>query len=189
MQGGKFKPKASQSACLVIGVYEEGGNTIPVLLESWADFLDFDELKDRVAETVDRSKKKGEYLQLVIEKKASGISLIQSLKKSFIQAYPFRPDTSKIARAYAAQPVLSSLGLYYLDNPGNVECIEQAAGFPNVKFKDLVDCLTMAMIRLSRMNVLRVPEDEVRMEEEMAEDEENWSREVVPQDSNELYFW
>jgi predicted phage terminase large subunit-like protein len=189
MQGGKFKPKASQSACLVIGVYEEGGNTIPVLLESWADFLDFDELKDRVAETVDRSKKKGEYLQLVIEKKASGISLIQSLKKSFIQAYPFRPDTSKIARAYAAQPVLSSLGLYYLDNPGNVECIEQAAGFPNVKFKDLVDCLTMAMIRLSRMNVLRVPEDEVRMEEEMAEDEENWSREVVPQDSKELYFW
>lgn len=116
---------------------------------------------------------------IIVEKRASGIQLIQEMKRAHLPVKAWLPPgppgaRGKRPRAYAAQIVFEQGGIHYvkysaktgeeLEWPKRV--IEQCARFPYAKEKDTVDTVTMAAIWLRRHYWLGLPMDEETEEEE-----------------------
>jgi len=90
----------------------------------------------------------------VIEDKANGTAIIETLKEEVQGIIPFEPHGSKTERAYAIEPQLES-GCWLLPVKSiatfDVEnYIDNLAKFPNAKNDDLVDMTTMAGIYLKK---------------------------------------
>ncbi len=131
---------AARSACTVWGVFEEDNGAPGVMLiGSWADWIDWPALVKKARETYDRHDP--DYI--LIEKKASGISLLQDLKYQGIPVVEYTPDGDKIARAYACQSILSSGFVWYPDRAWAHEVVAECAAFPRGSLKDYPDtCVT-----------------------------------------------
>jgi hypothetical protein len=100
------------SAIVKLGVFfnEVHNRYDLLLLGAWWDRVDFSTLKDKAIQI----EKDDEPDRHVIEKKASGISLVQDLRKvPNLALYPFSPDRDKVARAYAIQPMLQRGQIWY----------------------------------------------------------------------------
>jgi predicted phage terminase large subunit-like protein len=86
----------------------------------------------------------------IVEEKANGAALIDSLKKEISGLIPFNPKTSKEARVMAVSPQVEA-GNVYLPNPTIYpwvgDLLEELSQFPNGKNDDQVDCLSMALLR------------------------------------------
>lgn len=97
---------------------------------------------------------------MLIEKKASGQSLLQDLKSSGIPVAEFLPDRDKVSRAHACTPVFNA-GLIHA--PTNKQwaqdVMHECAGFPSMEDTDYVDCVTQAIIWLRKGSWLRHPDD------------------------------
>jgi len=81
---------------------------------------------------------------LLIEDKASGISLIQTYQQTTtMPVIPVNPCGDKEARANASTPNLEA-GNVYLPRgaPWAAEFVEIFAGFPDIEYKDLIDCFS-----------------------------------------------
>ena len=84
----------------------------------------------------------------MIEKKASGQSLIQELRLQQIPILEYLPDRDKVSRVYASSPYIES-GRVWLPNTNWADALlDEATQFPNGAHDDMVDCLTMAIIYL-----------------------------------------
>lgn len=85
---------------------------------------------------------------LLIEKKASGHSLIQELKRSGLPVHAWDPrNDSKVARANAASLAFEQGNIWYDANkPDLMEVIDQCANFPNDDHDDMVDTVTMFVL-------------------------------------------
>jgi len=122
------------------------------LIDRYKEKLEFDDLYNTVV---------GRYLQdrphaLLIEKKASGISLIQSLKNSqhripLVPIERTKREGSKLDRAYQTVPTFAAglvhlpASAYWLHN-----YIETMVGFPDSAHDDDVDSTTQALIWISQ---------------------------------------
>lgn len=105
----------------------------------------------------------------IIEKKASGISLIQDMRKAGIPVASYTPDKSKLARAYAVSAMFESGMVYYPEGKRWAqEVIDECASFPNGVYSDLVDTVTQALIRIRNMQYFNHPDD---MDDEDIEEE------------------
>jgi len=96
--------------------------------------------------------------QILIEDKANGTAIIQSLRKIVHRIIGINPTESKVARAYAISPLLEAGNVYLPDKtcaPWIDEFVLQCARFPNAAHDDFVDSMTQALARLSRV----VPEE------------------------------
>jgi predicted phage terminase large subunit-like protein len=88
----------------------------------------------------------------VVEAKANGQAIIDSLRHEISGIIPFSPTDSKEARAHAVSPEVEAGNCYLPDpshNPWVSEFIEELAGFPNANYDDRVDAFTQAMLRMS----------------------------------------
>ena len=101
---------------------------------------------------------------LLIEAKASGISIAQEIRRlnrtqSWGVAEINPGSVSKVSRAYAVQAVFSGGQVYAPDRAWSDMVITQCENFPKGKHDDLVDSTTQAIKYLKDRNFLRRPEE------------------------------
>jgi predicted phage terminase large subunit-like protein len=101
----------------------QGGRYCCILLEAWQDKVTFPDLRQLA---------KNHYKQLkpdrvLVEKKVSGHSLIQELRRSNVPVYPIPADRSKFARAHTAAVVLEDGCVFYMPRRWSDEVIERCA--------------------------------------------------------------
>jgi predicted phage terminase large subunit-like protein len=120
-----------------------------MLMNAWQDRLPLHELVDKVAKTCTRFKVD----RLLIENKASGISVAQEIRRLHsgygwgVQLVdPGRTD--KIARAYSVQHLFADNMVYAPDRDWADMVKNQMANFPKTTYKDLTDSSTQALRHL-----------------------------------------
>lgn len=126
-----------------------------ILLESWHGKVDFNTLKRNAKDSF----KEWEPDRILVEKKASGHSLLQELRRIPLPVRPVKADRSKFARANAAQAVFAELCIWYVPNASNLAVIDECANFPNGSNDDWVDCVTHGVYYLRRRWHLQLPEE------------------------------
>ena len=96
----------------------------------------------------------------IIEKKASGQSLIQDMRRAGLPVLDYTPDRDKTARVYAATPLMEA-GRVWL--PKGYEwsdsLFSEAITFPNGRHDDQVDAMTMAVHYMKESWNLVHPDD------------------------------
>ena len=96
---------------------------------------------------------------MIVEKKASGISLIQDLRMAGIPVLEWKIDKDKQARAWAAAPLLEAGRVWVPQKRYAEEVIEQCARFPMGAHDDLVDSTTQALLWVHEGWLVEHPED------------------------------
>ena len=86
---------------------------------------------------------------ILIEDKANGSAIIQTLRNEVMGIVPVSPDASKEARVQAVTFAIEAGNVYLPDDVDFVwEFIDQCASFPNAKHDDMVDSMSQALARL-----------------------------------------
>lgn len=84
---------------------------------------------------------------ILVEKKASGQSLIQDLQLQGLPVHPYNPDRDKEARAWASQPLFEAGRVWIPRDKGWAEDImNECTGFPHAAHDDYVDAVTQAVL-------------------------------------------
>ncbi len=97
----------------------------------------------------------------LVEAKANGQAVIDSLRKTISGIIPIVPTSSKASRLSSCQPFYEAGNIYY---PDNIRCpwiddhIDEIVGFPNVKNDDSVDAETQAISYLMTSHGKFVPD-------------------------------
>jgi predicted phage terminase large subunit-like protein len=149
------------STCTTWGVwYNEEDNNIPhvILLDVVKERMEFPELKKRAYE---------QYMYhnpdaLLIEKKAAGAPLIQELRRMGISAQEYSPGKGqdKISRLNSVADLFASGIVWAPATRWAEELIDEVAAFPAGEHDDLVDAMTLALMRFRQGGFLRLPTDE-----------------------------
>jgi len=121
-----------------------------ILLSAWRGRVDYPTLR---AEAL-RAYKEDQPDCVLIEKKASGQSLIQDLRRSGVPVAEYQPDRDKVARAYAVQAMLESGQIYYPDRRWAEDVLSECEQFPNGVTADYVDTCTQAWLRVRNAGLL-----------------------------------
>ena len=130
------------SVCITLGIVDNGFYVI----NRWKGRIDFPELEKTTIELANIYTP----TLVLIEDKASGQSLIQSLKKrTSIPIKAVQVDKDKIARMYAVSPLIEA-GRFFLPEgePWVADYVEQIIKFPGMQHDDDVDATTQALIEL-----------------------------------------
>lgn len=135
------------------GISGEGFGII--LLEAWADHVDYPQLRKEGLTSYRQWKPDA----VLIEKKASGQSLLQDMRKAGIPCLAYNPDRDKVARAYSVQALLEGGLIFHPDRKWAEDVIEECGMFPNGEFADFVDTCTQAWIRLRNLHLIEHPDD------------------------------
>lgn len=129
-----------------------------ILLEAWRDRIAFPDLRVRAKEDFD----KYEPDKVIIEKKASGHSLVQELRRKGVPVLPFiaerylggrltkRSSKSKTGRAHVASTVLAEGVVWYMPRAWAEEVITECADFPLGDHDDWVDTCVIAWLYLRK---------------------------------------
>lgn len=156
----EIKEVNDYSACTVWGVFSDE-NSIPriLLIDAWQERLVFHDLVEKVRATVKRFKVD----TLLIEKKVSGISLLQELDRLMINV-PCKiediiPAGSKEARANAIQGIFEQKYIMAPDTDWAEMVINQCSQFPNGAHDDLVDTVSQAIKYLRDTGSIETRED------------------------------
>jgi predicted phage terminase large subunit-like protein len=141
------KEENDPSACEVWGIWtDRNSHKRAILMFAWSEHLEFNALVIKVADTC----KKWKVDRLLIEAKASGLSVAQEIRRLHSQEDwtvqtldPGRGD--KIARAYQVQPMFERSMIYAPDKSWADAVISQIATFPKGAHDDYVDVATMVL--------------------------------------------
>ena len=102
----------------------------------------------------------------IVEKKASGQSLIQDMRRAGLPVLEYNPDRDKVSRVYAASPMIESGHVWIPSNKKwSTELIEELITFPNARHDDQVDALTMAVHYVRESWRLSHPDDPMEDDE------------------------
>jgi len=141
------KEKTSYSARTTWGVFKSRGQTNAIVLDMWYDRVTYPELR-RIAQEAYNSYEPDAVL---IEKKASGQSLIQDLRVAGVPVIEYMPDRDKEARAHASSALLEDGRIYFpSDKKWAKNLIDICAAFPATENDDIVDTCTQAWLRLRK---------------------------------------
>lgn len=143
--------RADYSALTVWGVFyrddEDSGTPRPniILLDAVKKRVEFPELKDWAYNAY----KEWEPDTMIIEKRGSGASLIQELRRSGIPVQEFTPSkgNDKIARLNAVSDIFASGFVWAPETRWAEEVIDDVASFPAAEHDDLVDTVSQALLR------------------------------------------
>ena len=153
------KKENDPSAMVIMGSF---GDHL-IVLYAWEERLEFNDLLKRVA----RSCRQFGVSKLLVENKASGISISQEMKRVFkgrdFGVETFNPgDNDKISRARAVQHMLEHGEVFVRcepnpDEDGNpvlkphaVKLIDRAAKFPRDAHDDIVDAFVMCLAHMRK---------------------------------------
>jgi predicted phage terminase large subunit-like protein len=117
-----------------------------ILLERMNERMSFPELRKEAREAAELWKPD----RILVEKKASGHSLIQELRRADLPVAGIKTKDSKFVKAHAASLVLERGCVWYVKRNWADEVINQCAEFPTGDHDDLVDSCTMAMLWLRK---------------------------------------
>jgi predicted phage terminase large subunit-like protein len=141
------KESSSFSARTTWGVFRHQGVMCAIVLEAWYDKVSYPELRKIAQEAYDQ----WEPDAVLIEKKASGQSLLQDLRMAGVPVLAYSPDRDKEARAHASSAMLEDGRIYYPSNrKWAKDLIDICAAFPSHPNDDVVDCTTQAWLRLRK---------------------------------------
>ena len=144
-------------------VTEDLGPTVHnlILLENYRERLEYPELRKKVVAKYNKWKPD----VMLIEKKASGISLLQDLRLAGAPVQEFLPDRDKVARAYAATPLMNAGRVWipkWENRPSIKSLVDELKAFSASKshaHDDMVDALVMAVLYLKSSFYLIHPDD------------------------------
>jgi len=153
------KETADYSAITTWGIFypEEGGKPNIILLDSVKDRFEFPELRRTALEQY----KYWNPDMVIVEQKASGTPLTHELRQMDIPVMTFTPSrgNDKHVRVNSCAPLFEA-GLIWAPNEQFAEeVIEECASFPFGDHDDLVDSMTMAIMRFRQGGFLPHPED------------------------------
>lgn len=101
--------------------------------------------------------------ELVIEGKASGLSVAQELRRlNGNEGWGIRtttPEGDKVARAYAVQPMFSAGLVWAPEREWSEMVIEEVSSFPKGRYKDLTDATSQALKYIRDIGLLLRPEE------------------------------
>ena len=155
------KETSNYSAITVWGVWykdpESGGAPQIILLDAYRERCEFPRLKALAIEY----QKKWEPSAFVIEAKASGLPLIQELRRMGIPVQDYVPSrgNDKIARVNSITDIFSSGMVWAPRRRWADELIEECAKFPHGANDDFVDCCSMALMRFRQGGFVSLPSD------------------------------
>ena len=126
-----------------------------ILTTAWAERLQLHDLVTKVATTCRKMKVD----LLLIEGKASGLSVAQELRRLYTRedwsVQIINPGAmDKVARLYSIQHIFSEGMIYAPDRGWADQVITQCAQFPRAKHDDLVDTVSMALSHLRRTGMI-----------------------------------
>jgi predicted phage terminase large subunit-like protein len=125
------------------------------LLERWKDKVSFGDLLDNAV-------KANEYWKpdiVLIEKKASGHSLIQEMRKKEINVRGVPVHVDLVFRAHMSYLPLEKGSVFYPARNWAHDLIEECAKFPEAEHDDQVSSCTIAWAYMRRYMDLQVPDD------------------------------
>jgi len=141
------KEKSSYSARTTWGVFRKNGQINAIVLDMWYDRVTYPELRKIAQESYEEYEPDA----VLIEKKASGQSLLQDLRMAGIPVIPYSPDRDKEARAHASSALLEDGRIYFpFDKKWAKNLIDICAAFPAGDNDDIVDTCTQAWLRLRK---------------------------------------
>lgn len=164
------------SALTVWGVWQDRHGVLRLMLVSgWADHLDFPKLVDKVTVTC----KTYRVSKILIEAKASGISVAQELRSRWLtlaRELGVNPKTQdrgdfgvqlvnptgkgdKVARAHAVVPLFAAGLVFAPDKVWADKVIDQCAQFPKAPHDDYVDTVTQALSHLRTIGLAVLPDE------------------------------
>ena len=117
-----------------------------ILLERMNRRFEFPELRESAIEAAQLWKPD----KVLIEKKASGHSLAQELRKAGLPVARIKVTDSKFVRAHAASLILERGCVFYVKRKWASEVIKQCGNFPADDHDDLTDTCTQAMLWLRK---------------------------------------
>jgi len=140
-----------------------------MLIYAWSANLEFHDLIERV--TTECRKYKVD--KLIVEAKASGISVAQELKRMYrnerFSVQLLNPgNMDKVARLHSVVPIFANELIYTPDKAWSQMVIDQVSQFPKGRYKDIVDTVSQALRHLRDIGMLETREEvEVDLEEAM----------------------
>ena len=141
------KEKTSYSARTTWGVFRDRGMTCAIVLEMWYDRVTYPELRKLAQEAYQDWQPDA----VLIEKTASGQSLLQDLRMAGVPVLEYLPDRDKEARAHASSALLEDGRIYFpFDKKWAKNLIDICAAFPATDNDDIVDTCTQAWLRLRK---------------------------------------
>ena len=113
------------------------------LIDIYRDRVEFPELKRKVIELYNEYKPN----EIIIEDKASGISLIQELQRETrLPIKKIKVDKDKVSRVHSITPIIESgnVTLYAMMDNVN-DFLDECEDFPGGEFDDMVDSMSQAL--------------------------------------------
>ena len=102
----------------------------------------------------------------IIEKKASGQSLLQDMRRAGLPVQDYIPDKDKVARVHAASPMIEAGRVWLPKNKKwSDDLYTEILQFPNAAHDDQVDAMTMAIHYMKESWRLTHPDDPYLAEE------------------------
>jgi len=153
------KETADYSAITTWGVFYPNEDAKPnlILLDSVKDRFEFPELRRAALEQY----KYWNPDMVIVEQKASGTPLTHELRQMDIPVMTFTPSrgNDKHVRVNSCAPLFEAGLIWAPDRNFAEEVIEECASFPYGDHDDLVDSMTMAVMRFRQGGFLPHPED------------------------------
>ena len=112
-----------------------------ILISNVKGRYEYPELRVKAQELYEKHKPDA----LLVEKKASGQSLIQDMRRAGLPVLEYLPDRDKISRVNAASPLLESGRVWLPVKPWAEDLMLEAISFPNAAHDDQVDAMVMAI--------------------------------------------
>lgn len=178
----------SHSAMTAWGVFWDEANdrNALILLKTWNGQVDYPELRAKAKE-LDKELEPDRHL---IEKKASGQSLIQDMRRiPGVLVKPYNPDKDKVTRAYSVQAMLESGQVYVPDRRWAESLVEQVSQFPNgaPPSSDYTDTVTQALIYLRNGWWVENPNDKIPPPPDEAANTDAWDEDEDESTTRRLY--
>jgi predicted phage terminase large subunit-like protein len=153
------KETADYSAITTWGVFHPNEDAKPnlILLDSLKDRYEFPELRRTALEQY----KYWNPDMVIVEQKASGTPLTHELRQMDIPVMTFTPSrgNDKHVRVNSCAPLFEAGVIWAPDRKFAEEVIEECASFPFGDHDDLVDSMTMAVMRFRQGGFIPHPED------------------------------
>lgn len=150
---------------------EEWNHTHAILLGGWRDKIQAADLLDVIEDQWKYFAKGMKQPPLIlIEKRASGIQLIQELKRLRLPVKQWLPKgpkggKGKIPRAHGAAMLLEQGSIHYVPGKITNQIIDECAAFPNSTNDDWVDTCTQVMLYMRDRYMFRTADEELDEEE------------------------
>ena len=175
------KTQNDPTACSVWGVFRPSPDSplCAMLIDCWEDFLAYPDLRPKVIEEYKSVYgEPGKRVDMVlVEDKASGISIIQDLQRAGVPCRAYNPGRAdKVQRLHLVANIVAAGRVYIPESTIHEGCprdwaerlVSQVCSFPDAERDDLTDTMTQALRLLRDMGFLVI--DPVYDDQEYADD-------------------